>query len=283
MTVNVARRTRRRATTPKTPIVESAELTYAPAPTFAIGEIGQTVFDCPSCSRPLALGARRCPGCRTRLLNGVVLTKASTFVALGLAVGLVSGGAAGVFFGLSQHAAAAPALVTPVASPAPAGGVTSSVAPASTPTATRTLPPAGNGVPPVARAALGQVLDMNSRLGAARDDLRALVGAKVLDTSAVAQTLRTISADSMFGEQLATRVSVWSDGGAVGSELAAFFGTIHDTAARGLDASVRNEGAYRATALLMIKLLDGSEAVDASVRSAAAAAGLTLAEPSTAP
>ena len=38
---------------------------------IAIGEIDQTIFDCPSCSRPLALGDRRCPGCRTRLLHGV--------------------------------------------------------------------------------------------------------------------------------------------------------------------------------------------------------------------
>ena len=45
----------------------------ASSESLAIGEIDQTVFDCPRCSRPLAVGTRRCPGCRTRLMAGVPL------------------------------------------------------------------------------------------------------------------------------------------------------------------------------------------------------------------
>ncbi|MBA2382513.1 MAG: hypothetical protein H0V73_10430 [Chloroflexi bacterium] len=297
MTVNAARRTRRSPASPQTPIIETPESTYAPDPTyasyvpsgsFAIGEIGQTVFDCPSCSRPLALGERRCPGCRTRLVNGVVIRKASTFVALGLAVGLVGGGAIGLRFGLGQHAAGGgPGPIAAVPGTAPAGGVTPSLAPASTAPPARTpAPPTGSDVPPAARASLGQVAGMFGRLRVARDDLQRQVAGRVLDTSAVARTLRAVSAESLFGQQLATRISAWPRGTAVGSDLATFYGSIHDTAARGLVASVRNEAAYRSAALLMIELLDGIDGIngiDASVQSTAAAAGLTLPEPTAAP
>jgi hypothetical protein len=101
MTVNVARRTRRRATPPAPPSINSTptpqpapEPVYTSADTFRIGEIEQTVFDCPNCRRPLALGARRCPGCQTRLVNGVVLTKVGMFVAGGLTIGIVAGSSA---------------------------------------------------------------------------------------------------------------------------------------------------------------------------------------------
>jgi len=65
------------------------------AESFAIGEINQTVFSCPNCQRPLAMGAKHCPGCKTHLVRGVQLSKASVFVTMGLVVGLAIGGAAG--------------------------------------------------------------------------------------------------------------------------------------------------------------------------------------------
>jgi hypothetical protein len=80
MTVNAARRPRRRSVKPASEPVQTA-----PVGSFAIGEINQTVFDCPTCSRPLALGTRRCPGCRTRLVLGVPMSKAMIFATAGLA------------------------------------------------------------------------------------------------------------------------------------------------------------------------------------------------------
>ena len=117
MTVDAARRSRRR-----TPVAgRDSEPYIAPATSIAIGEIGQTIFECPSCARPLALGVGRCPGCGTRLVRGVALGKASAFIAIGLAVGLLAGAGAGLAFGLT-HAAAAPAAIAAGASSAPGTG-----------------------------------------------------------------------------------------------------------------------------------------------------------------
>src|SRR4029079_19837812 len=110
MTVNAVRRARRR------PVPPLAEENGPSSESLAIGEIDQTVFDCPRCSRPLAVGTRRCPGCRTRLMAGVPLSRASGFVAVGLAVGLAVGGAGGAAFGLNQVPAAAPATLIRVRS-----------------------------------------------------------------------------------------------------------------------------------------------------------------------
>jgi hypothetical protein len=269
MSVEVARRTRRRAPTAgldPEPIASPASI--------SIGELDQTVFACPACGRPLALGARRCPGCHARLVNGITLGKAAGFVAAGLVVGLLLGGGGGLllFLGSSQaggsgpSVAAGPSAATPSAPTASVGPPASaSVAPTSTP---------ASAIPPVTRSALVQVVAMNGRLSTAAADLRAALAARVLDASAAAQILRTVSADSLFGEQLAQRVSDWPASNALGSQLAEFYGTIHDTATNGLVASVQNKAAYRAAATAMIKRLDGLPAIGEAVRSLAASAGL---------
>src|SRR4051812_40343743 len=97
MTVNTARRPRRRTTgiAPRPPVA-------APVGTLAIGGVGQPVFACPACARPVEIGARRCPGCRTRLVFGVPLSKASVFASTGLAIGLVAGSVGGVVFAAAR-------------------------------------------------------------------------------------------------------------------------------------------------------------------------------------
>jgi hypothetical protein len=326
MTVNVAKRTRRRA--PATSAAPSHELNDEPAiepspvppfrpalvpspppspPPFiprmvpgdslTIGEINQTVFDCPRCSRPLALGARRCPGCSARLVNGVILSKASTFVAAGLAIGLLAGGGAGFLLGLGQSAAGAPALLplaTPAGSPSDhpivASAAPSPSATAVPPTSTPSLDPGpgGSALPPDARAALIQVVGANDKLAAARTNLQSALADRIFDASAVARTLRGISADSVQGEQLATRIAGWTGSGAVPSRLDDFYGTVHDAAVQSLIASVRNADAYRAAARSMVALLADLPVIDSAVRAAATSGGLTLPasatpSPSTAP
>ena len=286
MTVDVARRPRRRAA----PKAATPEPPVSSAPSsLAIGEIDQTIFECPSCSRPLALGAHRCPGCRTRLVRGVTLGKASGFVAVGLAVGLLVGGGAGVAFGLgstgSSRAGSTP--ITPGGPVAGAnGGTPSGSAPTSTPIATAVprLTPAPtdpNGVPPLVRSALVQVVGTNARLSTAGADLRTTLSAQPFDASAVAQILRTISAESLFSEQVAQHVGEWTGSATLGSRLGAYYGSVHSAAADGLVASVRNDAAYRAAATTMLKLLDGITTLDDAVRSTAATAGVDLS--STAP
>jgi len=284
MTVDAARRPRRRTQSTKA----DPQPMIAPPASIAIGEIEQTIFECPSCSRPLALGARRCPGCGTHLVRGVTLSKASGFVAVGLAVGLLSGFGGAVVLGLS-HAPVAPAAAgglpsaPPVSGTNGGGGSSRPAAPTATPA--NPTPTAPTGIPPVTGSALTQVIGTNDRLAADRTALKAALAASSFDPSEVAQILRAISAESIFGEQVAGRLAGWSGSSAVGGQLETFYGSVHAAAADGLVASVRNEGAYRSAATTMVRLLDDLPAVDAAVREVAASAGLDLpaSRPSTAP
>jgi hypothetical protein len=284
MTVDAARRPRRRTPTAKA----DPEPMIAPPASIVIGELEQTIFECPSCSRPLALGARRCPGCGTHLVRGVTLSKASGFVAVGLAVGLLSGFGGAVVLGLS-HAPGAPAAAGGHPSTPPVagtnGGNGSSRPTAPAPTAADPTSSAPAGVPPVTGSALTQVIGTNDRLAADRTALKAALAASSFDPSDVAQILRTISAESVFGQQVAGRLSGWSGSSAIGGQLATFYGSVHAAAAEGLVASVRNDAAYRSAASTMVRLLDDLPAIDAAVREVAASAGLDLAasRPSTAP
>ena len=284
MTVDAARRSRRRTPSAKV----APEPMIAPPASIVIGEIEQTIFECPSCSRPLALGARRCPGCGTHLVGGVTLGKASTFVAVGLAVGLLSGFGGAVVLGLS-HAPVAPAAAGGLPSAPPVAGTNggSGISRQAAPTATPATPisTAPTGIPPVTGSALTQVIGTNDRLAADRTALRAALAASSFDPSEVAQILRTISAESVFGQQVAGRLAGWSGSSAIGGQLATFYGSVHGAAAEGLVASVRNDAAYRSAASTMVRLLDDLPAMDAAVREVAASAGLELpvSRPSTAP
>jgi hypothetical protein len=117
---------------------------------------------------------------------------------------------------------------------------------------------------------------MNDRLATAEAGLRAALAAPTFDSSEVAQILRSVSADSVFRQQIADRIAAWPGSSAVGGQLATFYGSIHDTAVNGLLASVQNRAAYRAAATAMIKLLNGLPAVDAAVRATAESAGVEL-------
>jgi hypothetical protein len=274
MTVDAARRTRRRASAKGA----APEPTIAPTASISIGEFDQTIFQCPSCARPLALGARRCPGCGTRLIAGVTLGKASGFIAAGLAVGLLLGAGGGFLLSARQAAAVAPASAAASAAPLSGSNGAGSPAPTATatpgPTATATSGTAG--IPLATRTALVQVVGMNDRLATAEAGLRAALAAASFDSSEVAQILRSVSADSVFRQQIADRIAAWPGSSAAGAQLATFYGSIHDTAANGLLASVQNRAAYRAAATAMIKLLNDLPAVDAAVRAAAESAGVDL-------
>jgi hypothetical protein len=276
MTVNAVRRPRRRSG-PSAP-----ESFPAPAESLAIGEIDQTVFDCPRCTRPLAVGTRRCPGCRTRLLAGVPMTKASGFIAVGLAVGLAVGAAGSVAFGLT-HVLSVP-VTTPIvvasAAPLPAGpGATARPLPSTAPgTGTTTT-----GMPSISSSALVQAASVNDRLHAAETSLRAQLAASHFDATSVAQTLRTSSADTVYGQQLAGKIAAWGGSAAVGNNLGVAYNGIHDTAVEALVQSVTNATAYKQSAGAMLRLLAGLSAVNAEITTIAAANGVTLPDASPAP
>lgn len=241
-----------------------------PAPsTLAIGDQDGDVFDCPSCGRPLVVGARRCPGCGTRLLLGVQARRATAFVSMGLIAGIAIGATGMLVFAVGQRAGPAPvAVVLPSARPSPPGP-TSAPAPASVPASTP-------GVPAEAAATLGQTVTINGQVLAELPALRAELAAASLDTLAVATTLRTIGSDAMIGRDLAARLGGWTPGTSMAERLDAFYGELGTIAADGLASSLENGPAYRTAASAMITAIERVGAVDGATRSLAASVGTDL-------
>jgi hypothetical protein len=138
-------------------------------------------------------------------------------------------------------------------------------------------------MPTSIQAAIAQATTMNQRFAADAIALASALASRTFDASSVAQTLRSMSADSLYAGQVATRVSGWSDSAAIGADLATLYRGIHDIAEGTLVASVRNETAYRDAARDMLTLLAAARTLDQRIADLATANGLTLPEPSTAP
>ena len=265
MTVEVARRRTRK------PKVSSV------AESLAIGEIDQTVFACPACARPLALGARHCPGCGTRLILGVQAQRASLFLGVGLVAGIVLSGllgaAASAMDGARRDADAVAAAALAASNGLP------SVPPTAAPPASPS-PSVDTGststVPAISRSALAQAAALHERLANSSSSLSTALGQGTFDTLAVSQIIRATSADAVVGLQLAPHIGAWSGGATLSADLRSFYLAIQATAAEGLSASIRNETAYRAAAEKMTGLLAGLDAVDAQLRDVSGRAGVTL-------
>jgi hypothetical protein len=276
MTVEVARRRTRKTTkaSPSTPIGASESI--------SIGEIEQTIFSCPNCQRPLAIGARHCPGCRVHLVNGVQLSKALLFVTFGLVLGLAAGGVTGgvalLGNGAARDAEIAAAVTAALAAadvqPAPAG----SAVPLATSRPLATAKPGGgsSGIPSLARVALVQTSNVHAQMAAAVPVLQSALAASDFDTYTVSQALRSVSGVAVTGRQLAAHIGSWAGGTELETALTAFYKQVQDTAGEGLDASIRNKAAYKAAAVAMVRLLGGIAALDEQVHAVATGAGVTI-------
>jgi hypothetical protein len=258
--------------------------------TLAIGEIAQTVFACPACNRPLAIGARRCPGCSTRLLLGVQAGRASIFVTVGLIFGVAFGGGLAAVLSAIRM----PAHDAMVADTAAAAALAAAAVPAATaapvkpvPTPPHTGGSTGTGssstIPAISASALSQALVIDTRLTGASSDLAAALAAPKLDILVVSGILRTTASDAVVGLQLTQNLSSWSGGDAVAAKLSTLYASVQTTASDGLAASIRNEAAYRRASLDMIQLLGGLGAIDGQARSLATSVGISLPVASAAP
>jgi pimeloyl-ACP methyl ester carboxylesterase len=282
MTVNVARRRAKAA--------GAGETGRSDGP---IGEIGQTLFGCPACGRPLAIGVRRCPSCSARLVMGVRAGRAAMFVTIGLIVGVAFGGglaatltairlperdaavaravAAAVLAGAAQAQAQAQAQPQ-----AQAAASTAPHAPAITPGSGSSGTGTTVTIPANSASALTQALILNARLSDSTTALRAALAAPKFDAQEVSQLLREASANSVIGLQLAESLNAWSGGTAVGGRMTMFYTAIQATAAEGLGASIRNDPAYRRAATSMVALLAGLGPMDDQARQLAATVGINL-------
>lgn len=260
MTINVLRG--RRA-------VEAAR-PEAPSEPLPIGDEGTEIFSCPACTRPLAVGSRRCPRCRTRLVRGVRATTAAAFVASGLIVGLCLGVAVVALplaVGTPATAAADPTAVpaatagTPVASAAPIATV---------------APPPLPAIPAAAVSALERTAEMNARLAAQAPILQAALVEPSLDTFVVAGVLRAMTADAAYATGAADRLGAWDDAAALSAGLAAVYADVRAIALEGLASSLASEPAYRTAATRMLAVLAGLAPLDAASRDLAVEAGVEL-------
>ena len=254
---------------------------------MAIGEIGQTIFSCPACGRPLAIGVRKCSGCSTRLLMGVQLGRAGTFVTIGLILGVAFGGGLAAILSASRLPAHDAQVAEAAAAAALARAAEVQAAAAPVAIASPAIPRTGGSggstgagtsvtMPAISSSALSQALVLDVRLSQSTADLEAAAAAPKVDVLLVAQLLRKASADSVIGLQLAQNLRVWSGGSAVADRLTTFYTELRTTADEGLGASIRDQAAYREAAHAVVKLLGGLDAVDGQARSLAAGAGIGL-------
>src|SRR5688572_797546 len=155
------------------------------APSLPIGEIDANIIPCPACSRPLDAGTRRCPGCATRLIARVKVTRAAAFIFVGGLAGAMLGGglvAAVSFLGTRPVAVVvvpAPVVVTPTTAP-----LASAPAPA---------PAADPGIPSSALSALRQSSLLNQRVLDDAARLTAALSATKPSSSEIAPILRSMA------------------------------------------------------------------------------------------
>jgi hypothetical protein len=273
MTANLAPRRRSKGQT---------AMSGSEAPGMAIGEIGRTVFSCPNCSRPLAVGVRRCPGCSSRLVLGVQLGRASTFVMVGLIVGVGFGGGLGAVLSairLPAHDAQIAEIAATVAL-ARAAQIQAAASLAAVPSQAISTTGGSTGtgttatIPGISASALSQALVLDTRLTDATTAFEAALAAPKLSIEDVSQLLRNASADASIGLQLAESMSAWPDGAALSGQLATFYTSVQMVAADGLGASIRDEAAYRDAATAMTDLLAGLGTIDSQARHLASSNGI---------
>jgi len=214
---------------------------------------------------------------------GTQLTKASIFMTLGLAAGVLIGGsgvAAAVALGGRPAQPASGAALVPGATPA---GSPETSRPPRSPSPTPRPTPPSNDIPALSRSALRQSVVLNARLAASVAALEDLLAARRFEAFEASQLLRAMSADAVVGLALTPHLASWSSGKEIGADLTEFYLSVQTTAAEGLAASIRNEGAYRTAATNMVRLLGDVDELDIELRAAALAAGIELPAASPAP
>jgi hypothetical protein len=244
-----------RKTRTRKPTKRAKPREVVPAP-IAIGEPEANIFSCPVCGRPLATGASRCPGCRTRLILATPARRVAIFVLAGLIAGLL------LAWVVSSAVAfvSGPSRTTPGIGPRASSGPIASN-PAATPGAT---------IPPAARSAISQAATLNARFQAAGVSLRSALKQKNLDSPAIADTLRLLASDAAFGEDLAPRLGSWEAATELSAALNYLYGSIRGTAREALGSSISNAPAYRDAAQKMLSVLGDVGPLDTRVRELAA-------------
>lgn len=232
---------------------------------LTIGEPDARVFTCPACSRPLPNGTWRCTGCGVRLIMGVTLRRAGAVLVLGIAIGVLFGGATMVgAIALSRTQPAAVVVGQPAAAP---------IAPSAAPPAEYVAPA---GVPPAALSALSGTAVVNGRIAVDAMTLSTTLVRRGATTIEIARALRSLAADAALGVDLTGRFRPWTDAAPVMTKLEDFYQAMAGTAHVGLRAPLSDDRSYRASAAEMMTVLGSLGDVDAASRTLASSVGLEL-------
>jgi hypothetical protein len=265
MTINLMRGKSRK------PTVSDAKIS---PPDLAIGETDARVFDCPSCARPLSNGTTRCPGCGVRLIMGIRVVRAGGILALGIAIGVLIGGAAmAAAIGITLHDATSPPAAVGAATGA-AGADTTIASPP--PAALGTGPAAPLGAPQTAISALSGTAVVDGRIVVDATTLDAVLADPKASGIELVRAIRSLSADAALGIDQAGRLGPWRDAAPVMAQLDTFYRAMAQTSRLALQASVDDAGAYRRSAAQMKTVLAGLAGVDAASRTLAATVDLEL-------
>ncbi|MEX1173599.1 MAG: hypothetical protein WEG56_13425 [Chloroflexota bacterium] len=243
----------------------SAARTRREREALPIGESDANIIDCPACARPLAAGASRCPGCRTRLVAGVRATRAVAFMAVGLLAGLALGGGATAGAFLLVRASEV-AVMTPIATTAPLATAAPVISAA----------PIAPALPSAAVSALRQSAQLNQRLATDAGRLAALLTVPAPSSVEIARILRAMTANATFGERIAPDLGAWNAGASLSDGLLEFYGAISGTARDGLAAALSNGGAYTHAAAEVLAIMHGLPELDARSRTLAGTVDLDL-------
>ena len=214
------------------------------------------VHPCPTCSRPLGRGTRRCDCCGTRLVLDVPATRASVLAGAGLALGLIAGGLGATVFLPRDPAPAASAAVT--GSGATGAGVIGVTVTAS------------------AGAALRGTTALNGRLASEAASLADAVAAKSFPTADVVRILRRMSADVSAGARMVPALDGWPAAAPHQVALTAFYADLASEIGQGLAASVNSAGQYKKAARRVLATLARMPALDADARTLADTAGMEM-------
>ena len=112
-------------------------------------------------------------------------------------------------------------------------------------------------------ADITNALELDRRLVAAREELRAELAASPVDASAIATTMRRANADLIAGVDVAARLAQRPETSDVGKDLGAIYADAHDRIDAALDNSVRNAKAYHDAAVDVVASLARLDPIDA--------------------
>lgn len=228
---------------------------------LAIGENDIEYFSCPGCSRPLARGAMRCPGCGAAMVLGVRLKRAGVLMVVGVLLGLLVGGAitTSVITTLLREprpvAAVVPAVPLLVAS-----AVASPSLPVEVPV---------HAAPPAAVSALSGTAVVNGRIAVDAVTLSATLTDQNASSIEIARAFRSLAADAALGIDVAGRLASWPEAAAVKSDLETFYLAMADSARTALRAPFSDTVGYRGSAAAMMPVLAKLSGVDAKSRALA--------------